>query len=160
MCPHPECGTQSLTFISFFLLFILCPFAPPSLSPSLSPSLLQVPFYDIDLTKDPTTSGLDNLFSKYSFHSVINFAGMKAVGESMKIPLEYYSCNLSIVFNLLAIMKKYRVKNFVFSSTACVYGEPQYLPIHRSGVTSHFFEVACTARYTWSVTPTGWQKER
>ena len=109
-----------------------------------------MPFYDIDLTKDPSTSGLDELFSKYSFHSVINFAGMKAVGESMKIPLEYYSCNLSIVFNLLAVMKKYGVKNFVFSSTACVYGEPQYLPINEShpvgscanpyGKTKYFIE--------------------
>uniref|UniRef100_A0A1X7U165 UDP-glucose 4-epimerase n=1 Tax=Amphimedon queenslandica TaxID=400682 RepID=A0A1X7U165_AMPQE len=103
----------------------------------------KVPFYDIDLTKDPATSGLDDLFTKYSFHSVINFAGMKAVGESMKIPLEYYSCNLSIVFNLLAVMKKHGVKNFVFSSTACVYGEPQYLPIDESHPCGYIIPVCC-----------------
>ena len=60
---------------------------------------------------------------------MINLAGLKAVGESMKIPLTYYNCNLTILFNLLEMMKQYNVSNFVFSSSACVYGDPQYLPM-------------------------------
>lgn len=88
-----------------------------------------VNFYEIDLAKDPKTSGLDELFSKYNFYAVINFAGLKAVGESMCIPLSYYQCNLQITFNLLSTMKAHGIKNYVFSSSACVYGAPQYLPI-------------------------------
>lgn len=69
----------------------------------------------------------------------------------MKIPLSYYQCNLTITFNLLNVMKKYNVKNFVFSSSACVYGEPQYLPLDEGhpvgncsnpyGKTKYFIEV-------------------
>ena len=51
------------------------------------------------------------------------------MGESVNKPVEYYSCNLTIVFNLLRLMKEYNVRGFVFSSSACVYGDPQYLPI-------------------------------
>lgn len=91
-----------------------------------------VPFYKIDLTQDPLTSGLDNIFQKYNFHSVINFAGLKAVGESVRIPITYYQTNLTITFNLLNTMKKYGVKNFVFSSSACVYGEPRKVPVDES----------------------------
>ena len=89
-------------------------------------------FYKIDLTHDPKTSGLEDLFQQYRFHSVINFAGLKAVGESVQIPLTYYQTNLGITFNLLNTMKKFGVKNFVFSSSACVYGIPQKLPIDES----------------------------
>lgn len=76
---------------------------------------------------------------------------MKAVGESVRMPLNYYQCNLTIVFNLLSVMKKYNVKNFVFSSSACVYGDPQKLPIDEKhpagscsnpyGKTKYFIEV-------------------
>jgi UDP-glucose 4-epimerase len=88
-----------------------------------------IPFYNIDLASDPETSGLKDLFKKYNFYAVINFAGLKAVGESMRIPLDYYQVNLNITFNLLSMMKEFGVTNFVFSSSACVYGEPRYLPI-------------------------------
>lgn len=92
----------------------------------------EVIFHEIDLTQDPKSSGLEELFVKYKFSAVINFAGLKAVGESMKIPLSYYQCNLTITFNLLNVMKKFGVKNFVFSSSACVYGDPKYNPIDES----------------------------
>lgn len=111
----------------------------------------QVPFYSVDLSQNPISSGLDDLFKKYSFFAVINFAGLKAVGESARIPLTYYQTNLTIVFNLLNTMKKHGVRNFVFSSSACVYGEPQYLPINEEhpagsctnayGKTKYFIEV-------------------
>ncbi len=84
------------------------------------------------MSQDPQSSGLEDIFKKYSFTAVINFAGLKAVGESMSKPLEYYTCNLTIVFNLLRMMKQYNVNNFIFSSSACVYGSPSYLPINES----------------------------
>ena len=92
----------------------------------------EVIFYKIDLTYDPLTSGLDELFQKYKFHSVINFAGLKAVGESVRIPVTYYQTNLTIIFNLVNTMKKYGVKNMIFSSSACVYGKPKKNPVDES----------------------------
>ena len=94
--------------------------------------MYQVIFHQIDVTHDPEASGLEELFKKYDFFAVINFAGLKAVGESVSKPLEYYSCNLTIVFNLLRLMKIYNIKRFIFSSSACVYGDPKYLPIDES----------------------------
>ena len=61
--------------------------------------------------------------------SVINFAGYKAVGESVQKPIEYYTNNISGALILLDIMKKYNVKKFVFSSSATVYGEPERIPL-------------------------------
>lgn len=61
--------------------------------------------------------------------SVINFAGYKAVGESVKKPIEYYTNNISGALVLLDTMRKYNVKKFVFSSSATVYGEPEKIPI-------------------------------
>lgn len=75
-------------------------------------------------------SQADELFAKHSdIAAVINFAAFKAVGESVKEPLKYYGNNLSIVFNLLANMEKYGIRNFVQSSSCTVYGEPDTLPI-------------------------------
>ena len=61
--------------------------------------------------------------------SVLNFAGYKAVGESVKKPIEYYINNISGALVLLDTMKKYNVKKFVFSSSATVYGEPEKIPL-------------------------------
>ena len=61
--------------------------------------------------------------------SVIHFAGLKAVGESVAKPLEYYSNNLISTLYLLQAMRKHGVKNFVFSSSATVYGDPATVPI-------------------------------
>lgn len=67
---------------------------------------------------------LTKLFADYPIESVINFAGLKAVGESMEKPLEYYQCNVHGASTLLQAMSEAGVKSFVFSSSATVYGEP------------------------------------
>ena len=61
--------------------------------------------------------------------SVIHFAGLKAVGESSQIPIEYYDNNINGTLCLLRAMKKNNIFNLVFSSSATVYGDPQYLPL-------------------------------
>ena len=72
---------------------------------------------------------LDCVFSKHDIDAVIHFAGYKAVGESVDKPLMYYRNNLDSTLSLLETMEKYKVYNFVFSSSATVYGKPQNLPI-------------------------------
>lgn len=75
------------------------------------------------------SEALDAIFQRESIDAVIHFAGLKAVGESVQKPLEYYHNNLTGTFLLLEKMKKYQVKNFVFSSSATVYGSPKSVPI-------------------------------
>ena len=72
---------------------------------------------------------LEVVFKENNIDSVIHFAALKAVGESVEKPLEYYSNNLINTIVLLETMKKYNVKNFVFSSSATVYGDPHTCPI-------------------------------
>ena len=72
---------------------------------------------------------LDEIFKKYSIQSVIHFAGLKAVGESVEKPLEYYDNNIVGTLKLLEVMKKNNCKKIVFSSSATVYGNPQQMPI-------------------------------
>ncbi|WP_290752841.1 UDP-glucose 4-epimerase GalE [Exiguobacterium sp. UBA3968] len=72
---------------------------------------------------------LNEIFSKYNIEAVIHFAGLKAVGESVEKPLEYYINNVTGTLNLLDVMKKYNVKTIVFSSSATVYGDPKEVPI-------------------------------
>ncbi|MBD3843483.1 MAG: UDP-glucose 4-epimerase GalE, partial [Campylobacterales bacterium] len=72
---------------------------------------------------------LDEVFSQNSFDSVIHFAGLKSVGESVDMPLHYYQNNVTGTLNLLEVMQKYEVYNLVFSSSATVYGYPEKLPI-------------------------------
>lgn len=69
------------------------------------------------------------LFESHSFDAVIHFAGLKAVGESVQMPLFYYQNNLISTLNLLEAMKKFFVHEFVFSSSATVYGDPASVPI-------------------------------
>jgi UDP-glucose 4-epimerase len=83
-------------------------------------------FEEVDLTDALAT---DALFARYHIDAVIHFAGLKAVGESVQIPLEYYRNNLSSTFNLLLSMQKHGVERFVFSSSATVYGDPVSVPI-------------------------------
>ena len=75
------------------------------------------------------TNHLDKVFSENKFDCVINFAGLKAVGESVKKPLEYYNTNISGAINVLNVMRKHNVFNFVFSSSATVYGTPKSVPV-------------------------------
>lgn len=72
---------------------------------------------------------LDKVFSENKIDSVIHFAGLKAVGESVEKPLMYYTNNITGTLNLLETMKKYSVKKLVFSSSATVYGNPKEVPI-------------------------------
>ena len=72
---------------------------------------------------------LEDVFSKEKIDAVIHFAGYKAVGESVAKPLMYYQNNLESTLNLLEVMEENDVYNFVFSSSATVYGKPHALPI-------------------------------
>ena len=71
---------------------------------------------------------LEKVFQENNIDSVINFAGFKAIGESVKKPLDYYINNVSGALNLLETMKNYHVKKFIFSSSATVYGEENKVP--------------------------------
>ena len=66
-------------------------------------------------------AGLRKVFSQFDISSVIHFAGLKAVGESTQIPLDYYHNNISGTITLLQVMKEFNVKNIVFSSSATVW---------------------------------------
>lgn len=79
---------------------------------------------------------LREVFSTHQFFGVIHFAGLKAVGESVAKPLMYYDNNVSGTIILLLVMAEYKVKNFVFSSSATVYGDPETLPIDESSKRS------------------------
>ena len=83
-------------------------------------------FYEIDLRDE---EALDNVFEKEAVDAVIHFAALKAVGESVQIPLDYYHNNLTGSLILCKTMKKHHVKNLVFSSSATVYGNPKTVPI-------------------------------
>lgn len=72
---------------------------------------------------------LNQVFNEHNFFAVIHFAGLKAVGESVAKPLKYYQNNVAGTLNLLEVMKEFNVKNFIFSSSATVYGDPETLPI-------------------------------
>ena len=72
---------------------------------------------------------LDQIFTEHNIESVVHFAGLKAVGESAAIPLDYFDNNVSGTVNLLQAMKLAGVFKFVFSSSATVYGDPQTVPI-------------------------------
>ena len=85
-----------------------------------------IAFENIDLT-DKT--GTESLFCRYPISSVIHFAGLKAVGESVEKPLLYFRNNLSSTLNLLEAMARHGVSRFVFSSSATVYGDPDSVPI-------------------------------
>ena len=72
---------------------------------------------------------VDNIFKNENIDAVIHFAGLKAVGESVKKPLLYYRNNIDSTLTLLEVMNKYNCKKLVFSSSATVYGNPKTLPI-------------------------------
>jgi UDP-glucose 4-epimerase len=86
----------------------------------------KVPFYRIDMLDKLS---LQRVFNDYKIDSVIHFAGLKAVGESVKKPLSYYSNNVGGTIILLELMDKYKVDKLVFSSSCCVYGNPKRVPI-------------------------------
>lgn len=83
-------------------------------------------FYEADLLD---YDAIDKIFSENKIDSVIHFAGLKAVGESVLQPLRYYHNNLTGTFNLCNVMQKHGAKRIVFSSSATVYGKPESVPI-------------------------------
>ena len=83
-------------------------------------------FYEIDYLD---REKLEQVFKENEINAVMNFAGFKAVGESVEKPIEYYTNNVSGALVLLDTMKKYGVKTFIFSSSATVYGTPETVPI-------------------------------
>lgn len=85
-----------------------------------------VKFYEVDLLD---REGLEKVFSENTIEAVIHFAGLKAVGESVSIPLRYYHNNITGTLILCEVMQKFNVKNLVFSSSATVYGVPEEVPI-------------------------------
>lgn len=89
----------------------------------------EIPFIEADVRDQ---SALDDIFTTYSIDSVIHFAGLKAVGESVAKPLEYYDNNLVSTLALLEAMRKHSVKQLVFSSSATVYGNPSELPLRET----------------------------
>jgi len=83
-------------------------------------------FYEVDILDE---KNLEKVFKENNIESVIHFAGLKAVGESVEKPIEYYHNNITGTLVLLRLMKKYNCKKIVFSSSATVYGDPEIVPI-------------------------------
>lgn len=88
---------------------------------------------------------LNRVFDNEQIDAVIHFAGLKAVGESVRKPIEYYNNNIAGTINLLEAMRNHNVKNIIFSSSATVYGDPAEMPI-----TEKCPKGTCTNPYGWS----------
>ncbi|KAF5280069.1 hypothetical protein FQR65_LT15106 [Abscondita terminalis] len=99
-----------------------------------------VPFYNIDITN---RKALSNIFQMHKIECVIHFAALKAVGESVQMPLIYYQNNIAGSSILFQVMQDFNVKKVVFSSSATVYGTPQFLPITEEHPTGQ----GCTNPY-------------
>ena len=88
---------------------------------------------------------MNKVFTEHKIDAVINFAGLKAVGESVAKPLMYYETNMNGVFVLLDVMRQHCCKNIIFSSSATVYGDPAIIPI-----TEECPKGQCTNPYGWT----------
>src|SRR6478735_6040708 len=100
-----------------------------------------LPVHAFDLRDHDKT---EHLFAHEQFDAVIHFAGLKAVGESVEKPLEYYENNLGSTFSLVRAMQRYDVDNLVFSSSATVYGANAPVPMREEMPTS------ATNPYGWT----------
>ena len=101
-----------------------------------------VKFYRADIRD---REALEEIFSKESLSACIHFAGLKAVGESVVKPWEYYENNISGTLTLVDVMRRHGVKNIIFSSSATVYGDPAEIPI-----TEACPKGTCTNPYGWT----------
>ena len=99
-------------------------------------------FYEIDVRD---RAALDRIFEKHDINCAIHFAGLKAVGESVAMPLEYYDNNLNSTITLCRAMKDHGVKKIVFSSSATVYSGDNEMPLKESSRTG-----MCTNPYGWT----------
>lgn len=102
----------------------------------------KVPFYKVDILD---REGLHRIFEKEKIDSCIHFAGLKAVGESVAKPWEYYENNIAGTLTLVDVMRNHGVKNIIFSSSATVYGDPAEIPI-----TEKCPKGQCTNPYGWT----------
>ena len=101
-----------------------------------------VKFYKADILD---REALNEVFDKEEIDSCIHFAGLKAVGESVAKPWEYYENNIAGTLTLVDVMRKHNVKNIIFSSSATVYGDPAMIPI-----TEECPKGQCTNPYGWT----------
>ena len=99
----------------------------------------EVPFYEADVRDE---AALNKIFDENKIDAVIHFAGLKAVGESVAKPLEYYHNNMTGTFILMDVMRNHGCKNIIFSSSATVYGDPAQIPITEECPKGH-----CTNPY-------------
>ncbi len=102
----------------------------------------KITFYEEDILN---RAALEKIFETESIDSVVHFAGLKAVGESVQKPLEYYHNNITGTLTLCAVMREHNVKDIVFSSSATVYGDPAEIPI-----TENCPKGVCTNPYGWT----------
>lgn len=102
----------------------------------------QVEFYELDVRD---REGLTSIFDKHSIDCVIHFAGLKAVGESVIMPLEYYDNNLYSTIVLCQVMRDHGVKKIVFSSSATIYSSENEMPLKETSFTG-----MCTNPYGWT----------
>ena len=101
-----------------------------------------VKFYKADILD---RDALEQVFAKEQIDSCIHFAGLKAVGESVQKPWEYYENNIAGTLTLVDVMRNHNVKNIIFSSSATVYGDPAMIPI-----TEECPKGQCTNPYGWT----------
>lgn len=102
----------------------------------------QIPLYEADVADEAV---LDRIFSEHQIDAVVHFAGLKAVGESVRMPLAYYQNNIGSTLALLRAMKRAGVNRFIFSSSATVYGTPERCPITEESKTGN-----CSNPYGWT----------
>lgn len=102
----------------------------------------KIPFYKADILD---RDALEKIFTGNKIDAVIHFAGLKAVGESVHKPWEYYENNIAGTLTLVDVMRKHNVKNIIFSSSATVYGDPAFIPI-----TEECPKGQCTNPYGWT----------
>jgi len=103
-----------------------------------------VVFYEVDLLD---AASVDAVFKQHKITYVIHFAAIKAVGESMQFPLNYYKNNVIGTINLVEAMKKHGVTQLVFSSSCTVYGDPEHLPITEDHPTGNVTNVYGRTKY-------------
>ena len=102
----------------------------------------KVPFYEADIRD---RAALEDIFTRERIESVIHFAGLKAVGESVEKPWEYYENNIGGTLTLVDVMRRHGCKNIIFSSSSTVYGDPKTIP-----VTEETPKGICTNPYGWT----------
>ena len=103
---------------------------------------VKIPFCQVDIRD---REGLEKVFAEHEPDACIHFAGLKAVGESVEKPWEYYENNIAGTLVLVDVMRKHGCKNIIFSSSATVYGDPAEIPI-----TENCPKGQCTNPYGWT----------